>query len=270
MAVALVTGGNKGIGLSIVRQLALELTPRSGHVILASRSEQRGREAVETLKKEGLQNVSWRLLDLEDPNTMRAMSTYLGENFPQGFDILVNNAALAFKSNATEPFLQQAVETLKTNYFGTAQVCDHLLPRLKVNGRIVNISSSSGFLSHITNHKLKEAFEKDLTREKVDALMNKFISDVEAGRHREEGWPNSAYGVSKIGLNALTRVLASLPENKERLINACHPGYVKTEMSSYKGTKSPDEGAETPVWLALHPSLSISGGFFSDKKQIPF
>eukprot|EP01097_Dermamoeba_algensis_P002900 TRINITY_DN2155_c0_g1_i1.p1 TRINITY_DN2155_c0_g1~~TRINITY_DN2155_c0_g1_i1.p1 ORF type:complete len:203 (+),score=39.06 TRINITY_DN2155_c0_g1_i1:231-839(+) len=202
---------------------------------------------------------------------MKNIATFLSQNHPQGIDVLVNNAAIAFKQNASEPFLQQAQETLKTNYFGTAEVCDLVLPHLKPNGRIVNVSSSSGLLSHITKESLKEQFlAKDLTREKLDYLMKSFVSDVAAGTHREIGWPNSAYGTSKIGLNALTRVLAAQPENKNRLINACHPGYVKTDMSSHGGHLTPDEGADTPVWLAVEPNLTATGSFFFERRQITF
>jgi len=97
--------------------------------------------------------------------------------------------------------------------------------------------------------------------------MNKFILDVARGYYKDEGWPRTTYGVSKIGVTSFTKILAR--ENKNILINACCPGFVKTDMSSNNPSgKSPDAGAEVPVWLATLPQDSkIHGGFFRDKNN---
>jgi carbonyl reductase 1 len=111
--------------------------------------------------------------------------------------------------------------------------------------------------------------------------MNKFVHDVKNGTYAKEGWPQTVrksftifnrflktYGVSKIGVTALTKIFArdEKYKNKKILINAVCPGYVATDMSSNKGTKTPDQGAETPVWLALLPADStINGEFCRDK-----
>lgn len=75
--------------------------------------------------------------------------------------------------------------------------------------------------------------------------------------HQKEGWPSTAYGVTKIGVTVLSRIQARhLSEQRggdKILLNACCPGWVRTDMAGPNATKSPEEGAETPVYLALLP-----------------
>jgi NAD(P)-dependent dehydrogenase (short-subunit alcohol dehydrogenase family) len=100
--------------------------------------------------------------------------------------------------------------------------------------------------------------------------MRRFVAEVAAGTHEASGWPSSAYRVSKIGLNALTRIIASELARDARgiLCNAACPGWVRTDMGGPHASRSAEEGAETPVWLALLPSGGPSGGFFRDKKPV--
>jgi len=102
---------------------------------------------------------------------------------------------------------------------------------------------------------LRARFLASKTVADVTALMDEFTSAVERGREREEGWPSAAYAVSKAGVIGMTRAIAR--EERERVagegrrVNSCCPGYVKTDMTKQRGVKSVDQGAETPVWLAL-------------------
>lgn len=61
-----------------------------------------------------------------------------------GLDVIVNNAATAFKMSATEPFSEQAEVTCRVNFFATMNFCDEFFPLLRHHGRVVNVSSSSG------------------------------------------------------------------------------------------------------------------------------
>ncbi|XP_050188838.1 carbonyl reductase [NADPH] 1 [Myiozetetes cayanensis] len=271
--VAVVTGGNKGIGFAIVRALCKQF---QGDVYLTARDPGRGQEAVAKLQQEGLRAL-FHQLDIDDPQSIRALRDFLKEKYG-GLNVLVNNAGIAFKVHDTAPFAVQAEVTLKTNFFGTRNVCTELLPLMKPYGRVVNVSSmvSSSALGGCSQ-ELQQKFRSDtITEEELVQLMNKFVEDAKKGVHGKEGWPNTAYGVSKIGVTVLSRIQARLLNEKRKgdhiLLNACCPGWVRTDMAGPKATKSPDEGAETPVYLALLPSDADAphGQFVSDKTVRPW
>merc|ERR1712111_206591 len=144
MKVAVVTGSNKGIGFAIVRALCKKF---DGDVYLTSRDEGRGKEAVEALKKEGL-NPKFHVLDIGNEETVVKLRDFMKEKYG-GIDVLVNNAGIAFKNAATEPFGVQAKVTLAANYWANKTACEILFPILKPGARVVNMSSSAGFLGHI-------------------------------------------------------------------------------------------------------------------------
>jgi len=274
--VAVVTGSNKGIGLGIVRSLCKKF---DGTVYLTSRDAGRGEQALELLKKEGL-NPSLHLLDIDDKTSVQTLRDYMKEKYG-GIDILVNNAAIAFKQAATEPFGVQATVTLKTNYWNTKQACEILFPILKPGARVVNVSSSAGFLGNLdrAQNKEKAAVLKkrlaadDLEVSDLDAMMKEFESTANAGNHGEHGWHNSTYSASKIGLSALSRIqqreLAKDASRPDIVVNHVHPGYVDTDMTSHKGPLSIDRGAESSVFAALlPPNTSTRGAYIWHDCQI--
>lgn len=74
-----------------------------------------------------------------------------------------------------------------------------------------------------------------------------------------------AYGVAKAALNALTRALPrDLPEGVK--VNAMCPGWVQTRMGGEGADRSPEEGADTAIWLANLPEDGPTGGFFRDRR----
>uniref|UniRef100_A0A4W2G4F7 Carbonyl reductase (NADPH) n=1 Tax=Bos indicus x Bos taurus TaxID=30522 RepID=A0A4W2G4F7_BOBOX len=252
--VALVTGANKGIGFVIVRDLCRRF---SGDVVLTARDEARGRAAVQQLQAEGLSPL-FHQLDIDDRQSIRALRDFLRKEYG-GLDVLVNNAGIAFKTADTTPFHIQAEVTMKTNFFGTRDVCTELLPLIKPQGRVVNISSSQGSQAlENCSEDLQEKFRcETLTEEDLVDLMKKFVEDTKNEVHEREGWPNSAYGVSKLGVTVLSRILARRLEEKRKadriLLNACCPGWVKTDLGGAHASRTVEEGAETPVYLALLP-----------------
>ncbi|XP_062214230.1 salutaridine reductase-like isoform X2 [Phragmites australis] len=171
--IALVTGGNKGIGLEVCRQLA----GNGVTVVLTARDETRGAVAVEKLRDLGLSSVIFHQLDVTDAPSIARLADFLRTRFGK-LDILVNNAALSgleylqdhVDATSTESeekasgmdmtqrlewVLKRCRETydagkecLRTNYYGTKQVIEALLPLLQASddGRIVNVSSEFGQL----------------------------------------------------------------------------------------------------------------------------
>jgi NAD(P)-dependent dehydrogenase (short-subunit alcohol dehydrogenase family) len=229
---AVVTGGNKGIGYEICRQLA-----RKGlRVVLTSRDAEKGREARKKLEKEGL-DVMHHPLEVTDQASVAAIARHIQSEYGR-VDVLVNNAGISIDSRSTS-VLKEKEETfritLETNFYGALRMCQALVPLMQKNhyGRVVNLSSGLGQLDDMG-----------------------------------DGTP--AYRVSKTALNALTRMVAKAVEGDNILVNSMCPGWVRTDMGGPGASRSVEQGAETAVWLAMLPHDGPNGGFFRDKKPIPW
>lgn len=259
--VAVVTGANKGIGWHIADQLV-----KAGgfQVLVACRDPSKGAEAAKALGAESAQ------LDLADDASVRAFAERIAAAHPH-LDVLVNNAGTAFKGSDSTPFKEQTGPTLQVNYWGTVQLTDLLLPLLRKSAelgrspRIVNVASMAGRLSQVSPALQEKFSSPTLTREELHGLVRKFEADVAAGRHREEGWGNSNYGLSKLALIAYTRIVAR-EEAGAIKVNACCPGYCDTDMTSHKGPRPADVGARNAVKLALLPDDGPSGEFWENEK----
>jgi NAD(P)-dependent dehydrogenase (short-subunit alcohol dehydrogenase family) len=230
--VAVVTGANRGIGFAVARELAR----RGAHVVLAARDPDRGEAARATLAAEGLA-VSSHQLDVRDPAQARSLAARLDAEHGR-LDILVNNAGILPDPKGTRVgTLDPAVlrEALETNTIGALAVTQALLPlmRRRGYGRIVNLSSELAQLESM-------------------------------------GAGTPAYRISKAALNALTRTLAAELSCTNIKVNALSPGWVRTGMGGPSAPRSPEEGADTAVWLALLPDDGPTGGFFRDRKPIPW
>jgi NAD(P)-dependent dehydrogenase (short-subunit alcohol dehydrogenase family) len=81
---------------------------------------------------------------------------------------------------------------------------------------------------------------------------------------------SAAYRASKTALNALTRMAAAAAGNRNVLVNSMCPGWVRTDMGGPNATRGVEKGAATAVWLATLPDGGPSGGFFRDRKPIPW
>lgn len=293
---AVVTGGNRGIGLEICRQLA----SNGIRVILTARDEKKGIEAIEKLKVSGLSDVIFHQLDVNDHVSIASLVKFIEINFGK-LDILVNNAGKigiiihdepfrAFKGGAgfmevkdeyvdlligilDEPY-EMGEECLKTNYYGIKSVTEALLPLLQLSNsaRIVNLSSLFGELKWLPNETIKAELNNidSLTEEKIDEILQCFMRDFKEHKLQTNGWPLtvSAYKLSKISINAYTRVIAKKYPNM--LVNCVHPGYVTTDMTSNTGPMTPEEGASAPVMCALLPDGGPSGRYFYEMNASDF
>lgn len=258
--IALVTGGNRGIGFEVCRQLAR----RGMRVILTSRREAEGREAAARLRGEGLDVLSFPL-DVASSESITALRKEAEQAWKR-LDVLVNNAGVALHGfNA-----RVARTTLDINFFGAVEVTESLLPFIPRGGRVVMVSSGSGELSGLPQALRKKLEDPALTREALRELMRSFVEDVAAGVHTQRGWPSSAYQVSKAGLNAFSRLLAREQEAAGVLVNAVCPGWVRTDMGGPGATRSVEEGADTIVWASTLPADGPTGGFFRDRRPIPW
>ena len=90
--------------------------------------------------------------------------------------------------------------------------------------------------------------------------------------HVDQGYPSTAYGMSKVALTAATILQQRFFDekaNRDIVINACCPGYINTDMTSNKGTGTTEQGADTPVYLAtLEPNCQSPRGEFVAERKI--
>ena len=252
--VAVVTGANRGIGLAIAK----ELVSRGLRVIATARDEAEGRAAAREIGAE------YHPLDVTKDDSVDALARAL----EGGVDVLVNNAGVALDGfDATV-----AQRTLDVNFLGAMRVTDRLLPLCREGARIVNISSGLGAISCMSPPLREKLLDPGLSRKTLLSLMETFVRDVGAGKHSDRGWPSSAYAVSKVALNALTRIVAREVAKDPRgiLVNAACPGWVRTRMGGAGAPRSPEEGASTAVWLALLPAGGPQGGSFRDQQPAPW
>ncbi|KAL6903760.1 hypothetical protein ACP4OV_004573 [Aristida adscensionis] len=295
--VAVVTGGNKGIGFEVCRQLA----GNGVAVVSTARDEARGAAAVEKLKGLGLSNTIFHQLEVTDASSIGRLADFLRSRFGK-IDILVNNAGVTGAEHVGDPSagppdepvgldaqqrleymrkdVRQTYETakacLQTNYYGTKHVTEALLPLLQSSsdGRVVNISSAFGLLRVMfRNEELKQELNdiENLTEERLDEIQDKFLNDLEAGEAESRGWPGgfSSYKISKAAMNAYSRILAR--RHPELCINCVIPGYCKTDMNYGSGYLTPEEGGRRVAAVALLPEGSrTTGALFDDGKEVSF
>jgi NAD(P)-dependent dehydrogenase (short-subunit alcohol dehydrogenase family) len=226
--VALVSGGNRGIGLEVCRQLA----DRGLTVILGSRDEESGRAAAEGLSG----GVVVHQLDVADEGSVCQLATFIEEEFGR-LDILVNNAGISndHGQRGANADLKRVREALEANLFGAWRLCKMAIPLMQRGGygRIVNVSSGMGALEDM-------------------------------------GGGSPGYRISKTALNALTRILASELRGSGILVNSVCPGWVQTDMGGSRAPRPVGEGADTLVWAATLPNNGPTGGFFRDRRLIPW
>jgi len=266
--VAIVTGSNRGIGHSIVRGLSKQF---NGIVYLTARNEADGNAAVEEFKKEGVK-ASFHQLDIDNLESIKRFAAYTKEKHG-GIDILINNAGFAYKQADNAPFSEQAINTVRINYNGTLNMCNEFFPLLRPHARVVHVSSRVGMLKTCKSADMRARLaSEDVTIDEITKIMNTFVEAAKAGTN--ENIATSAYGMSKVGVTAFTRVQQRLFDKDSRadiIVNAICPGFVSTNMSGFNPRAKPvDEGAITPIFMALIPENATGpkGEFWAEKKPI--
>ena len=237
--VALVSGANRGIGFAIAKGLA----EREITVVLGVRDPGKGTEACSGIQGQGLE-AYFEHLDVSDEKSIRTAVTHIKDRFDR-LDILVNNAGVLIDGDADilniRPDIVQ--KTLQTNVFGPLLLCQRCIPLMRTGGygRIVNMSSTLGSMTE--------------------------MSDPESGY---AGGETPAYRLTKAALNAITSLVAKKVRDENILVNSACPGWVRTGIGGDEAPLTPDQGADTPLWLATLPDDGPSGGFYRDRKPIPW
>lgn len=237
--IAFVTGANKGIGREISRQLAA----KGVLVLMGARDRERGEKAVADLRGQGLP-VEFIEIDVtSQPSVEQAAAE--AERRHGKLDILVNNAGIALDwCPASELTVEMFQKTFETNVLGVFRVTKALLPLLKRSrhGRIVNMSSGLGSLTR------NASADGSLT------IRNMLL----------------AYCTSKAALNMMTIQFANELKSAGIKVNSANPGFTATDMNQQRGTRTVEQGAATPVRLAMLPDDGPTAGVFSDEGAEPW
>jgi NAD(P)-dependent dehydrogenase (short-subunit alcohol dehydrogenase family) len=229
--IAVVTGSLKGIGY----ETAKGLLERGFKVILAGRDEARGRNVEQEMKARG--DAIFIPLDVADTSSIEEFSSHILKTF-EAVDVLVNNAGIfpdreEIKTSAE--LSREMIRAFTTNSIGPMLLIQKFLPAMQTqkHGRIVNVSSGMGQLSHM-------------------------------------GSGSPAYRMSKVALNGVTKFFYATLRDSDILINSVCPGWVKTDMGGEGAPRTVEQGAAGILWAATLPKGGPNGGFFRDGKPLEF
>ncbi|GGF35119.1 SDR family oxidoreductase [Subtercola lobariae] len=237
MKTALITGGNRSIGLWTARELVRE----GFHVFIGSRTLQSGEEAVQKLHDEGLTAVEAVQLDVTDADSVAAARVTIGQK-TDVLDVLINNAGISGDrpQTATEATIEKFTLVYNVNVLGVVRVTQAFLDLLKKSPapRIVNVSSSVGSLT----------------------------------LHSDPSWQYygnkpAVYASSKAAQNMYTIILASELRDTPFKVNAVDPGFTATDFTRYHGTGAVDIAAARVAKLALLGPDGPTGTFVSEEND---
>jgi NAD(P)-dependent dehydrogenase (short-subunit alcohol dehydrogenase family) len=244
--VALVTGGNKGIGLEIAKALV----KNDIIVLLGARKLEDGQSAATSIGA----NAHAIQLDVTDQVSIDAAANRIRKEFGR-LDILMNNAGISRVPKPDATFQEAIAQNLltvapladiravfETNVFGVIAVTQAMLPLLRESpgGRIVLTGSSGASMT---------------------------LNSDKANAHRKM---YGNYSVSKTAAQAVTLAFALALESTHIKVNAANPGFTSTALNNFNGTRSVEEGAREPVRLALLGPDGPTGTFSDENGTVPW
>ena len=245
--VCMVTGANTGIG----KVTALRIAEMDARVIIVCRDQQKGEAALNDIKQQsGNANIELLLCDLSSQTQIRRLADEVKARHER-LDVLVNNAGLYLPRRTTT---EDGFETtFAVNHLAYFLLTNLLLEMIKKSApaRIVNVSSGAHFYGKI----------------EFDNLQGE----------RQYGGV-AAYNNSKLANVLFTRELARRLTGTQVTANCLHPGAVATQIFRRLPkpliwvikalTKSPEDGAETSIYLATSPAVEgVTGKYFDNKQE---
>ena len=202
-------------------------------VILAARSIDKTEAAIEQLQSTQVHPL---VLDVADDNSIEQAVSALQQELGH-LDVLINNAGIYPDEDINILTIDRnlLIQAMNTNTFGPIRTAQVFLPLLEkaAAARVINVSSGYGAL---------------------DGLSANVPS----------------YCLSKLALNGATIMLAEALQPKGIAVYAMCPGWVKTDMGGASAPRTPEQGADTAIWLATEASPDLSGKFFRDRQEISY
>jgi NAD(P)-dependent dehydrogenase (short-subunit alcohol dehydrogenase family) len=235
MKKALITGGNRSIGLETARQLL----QKGFYVYMGSRDLAKGIKVVDMLRAEGLTSVKAVHIDMADEASIINARVEIGSE-TEVLDVLINNAGIngGLPQTATGTNISVFREVFETNVFGLVLVTQTFMDLLKKSEqpRIVNVSSGGSSLT-----------------------LN---SDPSWKYYHHKG---AVYPSSKAALNMYTIVLAYELRDTSFKVNAVDPGFTSTDFNQHRGTGSVEDAAARLVKYAIIGADGPTGKFISEE-----
>lgn len=202
-------------------------------VIMAARSLDKAKSAIAQLNSSNVRPLE---LDVSDDESIERAAKQLSQDI-DSLDVLINNAGIYPDEGVNILTISRELlnRTMNTNTFGAIRVTQAFLPLLtkSSHARIVNVSSGYGQLASLS-------------------------ADV------------SSYCLSKLTLNGATIMLAEALQSKGIAVKAIDPGWVRTDMGGSGASRSPEQGADTAVWLATEAPGNLSGKLFRDRQETSY
>lgn len=228
---ALVTGANKGIGFAICQGLL----DKGFDVFLAARDINKGKDAIAKLSVDS-NSVQLVKLDVTEDESITSAVASVSQK-TDSLNVLVNNAGIYPDGGVNIITVSRDLLTkaMNTNAFSPVRLTQAFLPLLQQadNPKVINVSSGNGQLDGISANV-------------------------------------PSYSLSKLTLNGVTILLADALKSKGIAVYAMCPGWVKTDMGGSSAPRTPEEGADTAIWLATEASTAESGKFFRNRFEQPY
>jgi NAD(P)-dependent dehydrogenase (short-subunit alcohol dehydrogenase family) len=228
---ALVTGGNKGIGFAICQGLVAA----GFDVIVAARSIDKAKTGIEKLSANNSKVRAIELDITDDASIDRAVKDLTQDI--TALDVLINNAGIYPDEGVNILTVSRELlnHTMNTNTFSPIRVTQAFLPLLEkaTSAKVINVSSGYG-------------------------QLNGLSAEV------------PSYCLSKLTLNGATIMLAEALQSKGIVVNAIDPGWVQTDMGGSSAPRTPEQGADTAVWLATEAGSNLSGKLFHDRQEVSY
>ena len=267
--IVLITGSNKGIGYGIIEAL---LKKKSNlRIILTSRNETLGIKSYNQLLQKypfSKNDFFYHQLDITKEDSILNLISWIKQEFGK-IDYLVNNAGLGSHGNYYDINIHNAV--LEVNVFGTINFTETMIKNEMINkkGKIILVGSMMGNLNYLKSSKLKNNFKKAKTYQELLNLTLAFKTSYKNKTIDKDGWCINTYAVSKMVVNTYARVLSlrNEIENNDISVYACHPGWVKTDMTGPEAPLTIEQGTVNEVFLLELPdgiNKQYQGKYFDD------